>query len=82
MEDLQKNVYISLIGLLIGFVSMVLSKDLHRAEITEHNLTSDNKDVYSYPDIPRQMLSNKIQQSYAGKNISKNNYDNYCNIHI
>ena len=57
--------------LLVLFGSSISFEDMNSAELTESIVHVNGKDVYSYPDIPKQMLSHGAQHSYAGKDISE-----------
>ena len=56
--------------LLVLFGSTISFEDMNGAELTESIVHVNDKDVYSYPDLPKQMLYHGTQHSYTGKDIS------------
>ena len=71
MRKFPRQLFTSIPVLLVFIGSAISSEDINSTESTEITVHVNGKDVYSYPDIPRQMLSHGAQHSYAGKDISE-----------
>ena len=69
MQKFPRQLFTSISILLVFIGSTISSEDMNSAELTESTDHVNAKDVYSYPDIPRQMLPHGAQHSYTGKNI-------------
>ena len=69
MRNFPRQLYTSISILLVFIGSTISSEDMKSAELTESTVHVTGEDVYSYPDIPRQMLPHGAQHSYTGKNI-------------
>ena len=69
MRKFPRQLFTSIPVLLVFIGSTISSENMNSAELTESTVHEYGKDVYSYRDIPKQMLSHGAQHSYTGKDI-------------
>lgn len=78
MRKFPRQLFTSIPVLLVFIGSTISSENMNSTELTESTVQEYGKDVYSYRDIPKQMLSHGAQHSYTefpqtSKILSSNN---------